>query len=156
MQRDLIQRELVQLDLDVEDQGAFFERACAQLEELGYVKPSYLEALRVREGKFPTALPTQPEAIAIPHADPEHVIKPFIAATRLAKPVTWHEMGKSESELPVRFVFTLGFTRTEGHVKLLQVLLNNVQDATFMDSLAGATTADEYYTTVHGMRGLED
>lgn len=156
MQRDLIQRELVQFDLDVADREAFFDQAVARLVRLGYGKPSLLEALKVREAKYPTALPTQPEAIAIPHADPEHVIKPFIAAARLINPIAWHEMGNSEAERPVRFVFTLGFTRTEGHVQLLQVLLNNTQDSAFMESLAGATSADEYYTIVHGMHGLED
>ncbi len=156
MQRDLIQRELVQFGLDVDDQEEFFDQVVAQLVELGYAKPSFLEALKAREAEYPTALPTQPEAIAIPHADPEHVIRPFIAAVRLKNPIEWNEMGNNESVLSVRFVFTLGFTRTDGHVKLLQVLLNNIQDSRFMEALAGATSADEYYASVHGMRGLED
>ena len=156
MQRDTIKRDLVQLDLKVADRDDFFDRAIDELLRLGYVKESFRDAIKVREGKFPTALPTAPEAVAIPHADPEHINEPFILAARLASPVSWHEMGRNDATHPVRFVFMLGFTRSDGHVKLLQVLLQNIQDADFMAALDAATTAEQYYTTVHAMRGLSD
>ncbi len=156
MQRDMIRRDLVQLDLDVADRDEFFDRAVDELLRLGCVKESFREAIKTRESTFPTALPTQPEAVAIPHADPEHLNEPFIMAVRLKTPVGWQEMGRNDSTLLVRFVFLLGFTRTDGHVKLLQVLLKNLQKPEFMASLDSATTADEYFTIVHAMRGLSD
>lgn len=156
MQRDLIKRELIQLDLDAADRNDFFDQAIDELLRLDYAKESFREAIKAREVKFPTCLPTQPEAVAIPHSDPEHINEPFIMAARLKAPVTWHEMGRNEATHPVRFVFMLGFTRSDGHVKLLQVLLQNLQDADFMAALDAATTADEYYATVSAMRGLAD
>lgn len=86
MNRDLIKEDLIQLDWEVTDRDDYFQKMVCKLEDLGYVRASFKKAILEREEKYPTALPTQPEAIAIPHSDIEHVIKPFIAATRLASP----------------------------------------------------------------------
>ena len=40
-----------------------------KLEKLGYVKDTFAEAIKIREAKFPTALPVEPYPVAIPHAD---------------------------------------------------------------------------------------
>jgi PTS system galactitol-specific IIA component len=45
----------------------------------GYVEELYWQDVYAREQKFPTGLPTQPVAIAIPHADPDKVLKGGIA-----------------------------------------------------------------------------
>lgn len=156
MQRDMIKRELIQFDLEATDQNDFFDRTVDQLVRLGYVKESFRAAIKTREATYPTALPTQPEAVAIPHSDPQHLHEPFILAARLANPVAWHEMGRNEVQHPVRLVFMLGFTKSDGHVLLLQALLNNLQDAPFMKALSEAASADEYFEVVHAMRGFED
>ena len=85
--RDTIYRELIQLDWDVADQTEFFDKMAEKLEKLGYVKDTFAEAIKTREAKFPTALPVEPYPVAIPHADPQHIIKPFIACTRLKNPI---------------------------------------------------------------------
>lgn len=155
MRLDLIKRELVGLDWQVEDQNDFFDRMVAVLTARGYVKDTFRAALGKRESKYPTALPTSPEAVAIPHSDAEHVVTPFIAPARLGAPVTWHEMGNDAVTHPVRFIFMLGFTDEGGHVEVLQILLQNLQDPGFMESLGQARTEDEYYEVLSAMSGLE-
>lgn len=54
-----------------------------KLLELGYVKDTFRDAIKTREANYPTALPVEPYPVAIPHSDPENIIKPFIACTRL-------------------------------------------------------------------------
>lgn len=156
MQRELVRRDLIQFDWQVSDQEDFFDRMVAKLLELGYVKDSFGGAIRTREQQYPTALPTQPEAVAIPHSDMEHVARPFIAATRLAAPVDWVEMGSNDKTHPVRFIFMLGFTQKDGHVELLQILLTNLRDPTFMAGLGAAESADRFYELVSGLQGLQD
>ena len=73
MHKDLIRRDLVQLDWMVADQDEFFDQMVGKLERLGYVKDTFRAAIAAREQKFPTALPTQPEAIAIPHLSLIHI-----------------------------------------------------------------------------------
>ena len=155
MRLDLIKRDLIALDWLVEDQSDFFDRMVGVLMAGNYVRDTFREALGTRESTYPTALPTSPEAVAIPHSDAEHVITPFIAPVRLHTPVTWHEMGNDSVTHPVRFIFMLGFTDESGHVEVLQILLQNLQDPSFMERLDQARTEDEYYDVLSAMSGLE-
>lgn len=156
MNRDLIKEDLIQLDWEVTDRDDYFQKMVCKLEDLGYVRASFKKAILEREEKYPTALPTQPEAIAIPHSDIEHVIKPFIAATRLASPVYWHEMGNNDAIHPVRYIFMLGFTQDDGHVKVLQLLLKNFMKAAYMEHLNSAMSEAAFLETVRSLDGFED
>ncbi|PHP52917.1 PTS sugar transporter subunit IIA [Actinomyces ruminis] len=155
MQLDLLKRDLVRLDWEVKDQEDFFDRIATELLRAGYIRESFREALVERERKYPTALPTSPEAVAIPHSDVEHIIRPFIASVRLAKPIDWREMGNDDVIHPVRFIFVLGFVQEDRHVEVLQIMLQAFQDPAFMEQLSEAQTPDEYYRVLSGMSGLE-
>ncbi|SDN45141.1 PTS system IIA component, Gat family [Actinomyces ruminicola] len=155
MQLDLLKRDLVRLDWEVRDRDDFFDRISAELLHDGYIRESFRDALAARERKYPTALPTAPEAVAIPHSDAEHIVEPFIAPVRLATPIDWHEMGNDDVVHPVRFIFVLGFVQEDGHVEVLQVLLQDLQDPAFMEQLDRARTPDEYYRVLSGMADIQ-
>lgn len=159
--RDTIYRELIQLDWEVENQTEFFDKMAAKLVDLGYVKETFADAIKTREANFPTALPVEPFPVAIPHADPQHIIKPFIACTRLKNPIKWCEMANNDVEHDVKFIFMLGFLGGHGdadgsneHVELLQILVMNFQKPEVMDRLVNAKTEDEYMEAVLSMEGL--
>ena len=156
MESDMIHKELIQLNMDVVDAKDFFLEVCNKLVDLGYVKESFYDALTKREKEFPTGLPTQPYAVAIPHADPQHIIKPFIAATRLKSAIKWCEMATSDVWHDVKFIFMLGFKREHGHVELLQILVENFQDEELMKRLLEATTEEEYMKAILGMKGFNE
>ena len=90
--RDTIYKELIQLDWEVKDQNEFFDKMTDKLLELGYVKDTFRDAIKTREANYPTALPVEPYPVAIPHSDPENIIKPFIACTRLKDTIKWQTM----------------------------------------------------------------
>ena len=138
MNGDMIKKELIELDFDVENQNEYFEKMAKKLNQLGYVKDTFLEAILKREEKFPTALPLEPYIVAIPHVEPEHVKKPFIAVSRLKNPIEWREMAANENVLHTKFVFMLGFLEYTDHVNLLQVLIENFQNKELMDKLIKA------------------
>jgi PTS system galactitol-specific IIA component len=51
-----------------------------RLKEKGYVKDDFYRALVEREKSFPTGLPVEGDIkAAIPHANPDYVIKPAVA-----------------------------------------------------------------------------
>ncbi|NDR54754.1 PTS sugar transporter subunit IIA [Actinomyces sp. 565] len=155
MQLDLLKPDLIRLDWEVNDQQEFFERIAAELLRAGYIKDTFCGALAERERKYPTALPTMPEAVAIPHSDVEHIVQPFIASVRLARPIDWREMGNDDVVHPVRFIFVLGFVQEDRHVEVLQIMLQAFQDPAFMEQLSAAQTPDEYYRVLSGMSGIE-
>lgn len=155
MESDMIHESLIQLDMDVADMEEFFIKTCVKLVDLGYVKASFFDAITKREKEFPTGLPTQPYAVAIPHADPQHIIKPFISATRLKHSIKWCEMATSDVWHDVKFIFMLGFKGEDGHVELLQILVENFQDAKLMNRLLNAKTKKSYKDGILQMKGFQ-
>lgn len=156
MENDLLRPDLVQFDWEVADQGELFEKMTEKLVAAGYVRDTFGAAIAAREAKYPTALPTQPEAVAIPHGDAEHIITPFIAPMRLATPVQWHEMGNDENVHPVRFVFMLGLNKAEGQLAALQGLVQSFQDPQFYTDLDSASTPEEFYDVVKSIDGFSN
>lgn len=154
MEREMLVRELVRLDLEVENQAELFEKMAEPLYKQGFVKKTYLESIKRREEIYPTALPVKPYPVAIPHTDLEHIIRPFIAPVRLKHAIEWREMANNDAIHQVRFVFLLGFMKSDEHIELLQILVENVQDETQMEQLRRAETADEYFQLVCGMKGM--
>lgn len=73
-------------------------QVAAQLGSLGIVRESFLPAVLQRENNFPTGLPTQPYALAIPHVDICHVKRNALAFVPLAAPVEFGLMGGAEGE----------------------------------------------------------
>jgi len=155
MDSSMIRKDLIQLDMDAKDQKDFFEKICKILVDEGCVKNTYLEALMGREKEYPTGLPTQPYAIAIPHADPQHLIKPFVAPIRLKNEIDWCEMATSDVWHKIRLIFVLGFTKGDGHIEMLQLLVDNLQDKKLMDELLNAKSIDEYYETILSINGFD-
>lgn len=154
MDSTLICDELCELDLDVKNTDEFFEVMNKKAKDLGYVSENFLAAIKEREINYPTALPTEPYPVAIPHSDPVNIIKQFIAPVRLKQEIDWCEMANNDSILKVKIVFLLGFKKEEGHVELLQVLLENFQDEKIMSALLSAQTKEEYLNVVKNMKGF--
>lgn len=155
MKKDMFFRELVQLDIPINNQTELFQKMANVLYEKGFVKDTYLESLSVRENNYPTALPVEPYPVAIPHTNVEHIIRPFIAPVRLKEPIEWREMANNDAIHQVRFVFMLGFLKSDEHVELLQVLVENFQDEELMQKLVDAKDADEYFAAVCSMKGMD-
>ena len=157
MTGDIVDKDLIQLDLDVRNTDELFEVMSGRLMELGYVTGDFLESIKDREKEYPTALPIEPYAVAIPHTDPECIKNAFIACIRLKEPIPWREMAANEVVHMVRFVFLLGFKQEavgDAHVELLQILVNNCQRPDFMERLRQAANIEAYFNLVLSMEGI--
>ena len=150
MNRDIIYKELVQLDLEAESTDEVFSILAEKLEKAGYIRSGFLEAIKEREKNYP---------VAIPHTDPKCIVKPFVACVRLKHPIPWREMAANEIIHQVKFAFMLGFQEAdagESHIELLQILVNNLQKVELMEKLDHANTVEEYWKLIISMDGLED
>ena len=115
-----------------------------KLETLGYVKPSYADAVVRREAAMPTGLPLgQAINVAIPHTDPEHVIKPGVALGVLSAPVDFANMEEPDKAVPVGVVFLLAINDKDKQIDMLQEIMEAIQDPAALSGLAKARTADE-------------
>ena len=83
-----------------------------------------------------------------------NIIKQFVAPVRLKHEIDWCEMANNDNILKVRVVFLLGFKREEGHVELLQLLIENFQDKEIMDQLLVAETKEKFLDIVKHLKGF--
>ena len=112
----------------------------------GHVKDSFEAAALKRERKSPTGLPFQGGAVALPHAEPEHVVSPAIAIASLVKPVTFREMGSPATELSVSLIVMPALTAKEQAAAGLARLIELLQDETLRAALTAAETPDAMRT----------
>lgn len=115
--------ENIYLDLSFESWQELFCYVGKELFERGIVKESYTSAIIERENLYPTGLPI-PNGVAIPHTDPEHVIKPCIVVCKFHDFINFKEMGMGENDIQCKFAFFLVVNRGEEQVELLQNLIS--------------------------------
>src|SRR5690554_2839083 len=109
--------KLVLVKQEGETKEDILRRLADLLEENGYVKESYYDALLEREAKFPTGIITNTTGVAIPHTDIEHVNQPAIAVATLKTPVLFNRMDDFEEVTPVNIIIMLAIKDSDAQLK---------------------------------------
>jgi len=141
---DLLKSEHILVDLEANDAREAIEKIIDVLVQTGHVSPEFAEDVWKREQTFPTGLPTQPLAVAIPHADPDHVNHSAICVGILSSPVRFAQMGTDNSEtLNVHLIFLLAIKEREKQVGVIQQLVTLIQNGSLIESLVKANSPAE-------------
>lgn len=141
---DLLRPEHVLTDLRASKPKEVIRKLTRPLVQSGHVAPAFAEDVWKREQTFPTGLPTQPLAVAIPHADPDHVNQSAVGIGVLRSPVCFKQMGTDGSVvLEVRLVFLLAIKEREKQVELIQQLVTVIQNQDLLEGLVAARDARE-------------
>lgn len=119
---------------------------CRRLEQHGWVDDHYAEAVWKREQQFSTGLPTRPP-VALPHADPEHVLQNAIAVGVFAHPLSFVEMG-GEEQLEVKIVFLLALREKDAAVPVLSWLAQCFRNERQLSELEAAPTVTAARSTL--------
>lgn len=136
----------VQIGIEVEDWVAAIEKACVPLIKGSYINDKYIQDVIEREKRWPTALPTQPVAVAIPHGEhTENIYKSAISACLLKRPVCFRESGGEETnKLEVVLIFILAIKNNEGQTDVLRQLMGVISDQNILKALLKAETEQEF------------
>ncbi|OQM74421.1 PTS sugar transporter subunit IIA [Manganibacter manganicus] len=141
---DHIEHEAIALNVEATTSEAIIRLLADRLARLGHVRPSFAEAVLAREAQMPTGLPMERDAnVAVPHTDPEHVIRPGIAIATLARPVDFANMESPDEHLPVGIVFMLALNDKDRQIEMLQQIMETIQDDDLVDALLAARTNDQ-------------
>jgi PTS system galactitol-specific IIA component len=124
---DFIAQDLIRVGLKAASQDEAVRELAVLLEQHGYVKESYAQAVLDREKEFPTGLHTMGVQVAIPHTDVEHCLKPGMAVGVLAQPVEFTEMATLDRFVQAEIIFLLSITVPEDQVKWLARLVDLFQ-----------------------------
>lgn len=126
-------------------QEQLLDRLSADLFKTGYVTEGFSAAVKQRESKYPTGLPTHPIAIAIPHTDPEFVTRPGIAVAKLNAPVTFREMGSNDRYVEAAIIFVLCLPDGKSQLATLQKLMTAVSQPEKLARLDQALTEEQLF-----------
>ncbi|MBE1208026.1 PTS sugar transporter subunit IIA [Aminobacter carboxidus] len=136
--------QAIALGVEAQDNEAVIRLLAGKLETLGYVKATYADAVVKRETTMPTGLPLGYALnVAIPHTDPEHVLKPGIALAVLHKPVDFANMEDPDEAVPVGFVFLLAINDKDKQIDMLQEIMDTIQSEAALVSLSNAKTFED-------------
>ncbi len=137
----LLKSELVFFDFEVADRGELFRRLGVVLAEKGYVKETWLDAILEREKNYPTGLQCETIGVALPHVDPQYLLKPYIAIVKPTAPVEFEGMAGS-GRVDAQLVINLGLVaHAEDQVGVLQAFLGIFMDQAATQEILGAADA---------------
>jgi PTS system galactitol-specific IIA component len=141
---DLIDEEITLIAVPATGVEGAVRPLAAALEAYGSVEEGFADDVLEREAVFPTGLPTEPLPVAIPHADPDHVLSSAVAIATLKEPVSFGQMGSGgEERVDAEIVFLLAVKETEKQVTLIQQLMSLLQNPGVLAQIHGATTAQQ-------------
>lgn len=141
---EMIHSDTIFLNLHAEKRNALFNTIASRLKSLKYVNDSYLSALEKREDQFPTGLISKYLTIALPHADPINVNKPFLAIAKNYKTIDMRQMGNNE-KIATKYFFFLGITNPSYQVILLKKFVELLRDKNFCDDFKRQKSCEEMY-----------
>jgi PTS system galactitol-specific IIA component len=103
--------------------------------EQGYADPAYVEAVVDRESEYPTGLsiPNEAFGLAIPHADPDHVIEEALVLGLPAEPVPFRSMDDPETTVDAEAILLLLVGDTDGYTQFLSNLAALFGESAFTD-----------------------
>lgn len=142
--KNLFDMELISINVPGATEEEVFETIAEELKSKALVEVTYLEGLRTREAAFPTGLITQHLNIALPHTDPEHIVKPFVFIAKLENEVLVKQMGDNQ-EMKTKDLFFLGIKDGAGQAGLLAALMALFMNEDFVEAYKTAHTAEAIY-----------
>ena len=145
---DLFKPELVFCDIEAETKEEFFEKLGAKLDELGYIQDTWYDAILTREKNFPTGLQSPEMGVAIPHTDPEHLKKAYMAVVVPKKPIEFVHMGTEDELVGAEFIVNLGVEHQENQVEALQKLMMMFVNSDAVAELRAQTTGEGMVETI--------
>ena len=147
---ELLSLDHVLVDVEAADAQSAIRVLAGLLVQSGHVTPRFTDSLLKREQTYPTGLPTEPFATAIPHADPDQVTASSISIGVLKSPVQFAQMGTDGSvRLDVRVVFLLAIKEREKQVGLIQQVTMLIQNPALLQALTEAKTPPEVLDMIH-------
>jgi len=147
-----LREETVLLQLAAETSEEVVNALADRLHRLGYVHDTFAGAVMQRETKHPTGLVLSGSVhAAIPHTDPQHVIRAGLALATLEKEVVFQNMIAPEEAVPVRLVFLMALDQGQSQIEMLVEIARILQNEDLVNGLIAARDFSEVQALLAGM-----
>lgn len=107
----------------------------------GVVNATYPAALLRREAEYPTGIMLETHAVAIPHCEAVHALKPALYLIRPDSPVLFAQADGDEP-VSAQLIIALIVTHPADQLVLLRNLFGQLQDPNFIERLLAAPESE--------------
>lgn len=152
---DLLSKSLLIPSLEASDAEGCIRSLTKVMVDEGCALPEYAEDVIRRERTFPTGLPTEPIAVAIPHADPDHLRRSCVALGISARGIPFGQMGTDgDIQVHARLIFLLGIREREKQVDMIGELMELIQNESLLKSLTAAHDVESAWSVLGGQKNV--
>lgn len=145
---EIFSKDLFFLNWDVNSPEEVFSRLEEALSARAYIRKGWMDAILMREDKYPTGISIPSGDIAIPHTDPEYIEHQYIAVVRPRKPVDFRLMDGFEDASHAQLIFNLGISSESDQVEILQSLMKMLLNQNAAQSIFSQTSVDGLYRAI--------
>ena len=139
----MIDRELFYFNLEVESRDELLKIVGSSLQNKGFVKETYVEALLEREHNFPTGLPLK-IGVAIPHTSIEHANENKLVFVKPTHSLTFNEMGNEDGVVEVEFIIFLVICDEKDHMDVLSKIITIIQEEKIVENILKSESLVEF------------
>lgn len=118
------------------------------LEEKGYVKDTFYQAVLDREKTFPTGLEFPDYNIAIPHTDSVHVNTNSIVVVKPKNSLVFRDMGTNSKDLDVKVLLLLLISKNEDQVTVLSGIIQKFANPECYSNILASTSEEEIHEII--------
>lgn len=118
------------------------------LEEKGYVKDTFYQAVLDREKTFPTGLEFPDYNIAIPHTDAVHVNTNSIVVVKPKNSLVFRDMGTNSKDLDVKVLLLLLISKNEDQVTVLSGIIQKFANPECYSNILASTSEEEIHEII--------
>ncbi len=129
----LIYKDNIFIDPAINNRQELFDLFNKKLFKKGFVKKGFYRALIERERSYPTGLCVENINIALPHTNPDMVIRETVAVATVKSPVSFGKMGDPDSTIGVNIIFLLLIKNKKA--KFYHNLLNKIKNSDILHKI---------------------
>lgn len=143
MKIDLLNKEDIFVNKNFKSKDEYYQTICSHLYSENKIDEEYLDSILKREEDFPTGLKLSNSCVAIPHTDYQHSKVTQLVITTLDNPILFKRMDDPKQNCAVNLVIQILFDSPEKQLGLLKLLMNAIQDESFVERVVKANSKEE-------------
>ncbi|MGN1398798.1 MAG: PTS sugar transporter subunit IIA [Erysipelotrichaceae bacterium] len=131
----MLYEELINFDVDVKSSEEVIKFNSKVLIENGFVLEGYDEMVVEREKVYPTGLIATGRGIAIPHTNPDLVLKQAICVVIPKQPIDFIMMGTPDQIVKAEVIFPLVIKNPDSQLSLLRKIVEMLQNDELIEEI---------------------
>lgn len=136
--------QIIGYEITGTDRESVLREMAGYLESKGMVKPTYGQLVIERENRFPTGIPSEPIAVAIPHSERDAVLKTAILIGKTKESgISFRRIDDPNLEVNAKVIFMLAIDSNREQLDTISKIMELIQDSKLIEKILKAETTEK-------------